>query len=175
MSLLDQLGNLLGKYGSPQTSPSDDEARKDYDQIAPHASASSLSGALAAAFRSDKTPPFHELLGGMFGQASGPQRAGLLNTLISAVGLTHASQILGGPLGGKLSGSADDRRLSPEEADQVSHQAATDLAREAERRDPSVVDRVSSFSASHPGLVKSIGAGALGILLSHVAHSEQHG
>ena len=58
MGLMDQLGNLLGKYGAAQERPSDDEVHGDFDQIAPQASPASLSGGSsdgAAAFSACRT------------------------------------------------------------------------------------------------------------------------
>ena len=39
---------------------------------------------LAAAFRSDQTPPFGQMVSRLFSQSGGQQQAGLLNTLLAA-------------------------------------------------------------------------------------------
>ncbi|MEJ7711337.1 MAG: hypothetical protein WKF84_16110 [Pyrinomonadaceae bacterium] len=53
-----------------------------------------FSQGLAEAFRSDQTPPFGNMLGQLFGQSNGPQRASILNTLISLAGPALLSQVL---------------------------------------------------------------------------------
>ena len=50
-----------------------------------------------------------------------------------------------------------------------------EIAREAEQQDPSVVDRVSDFAAENPMLVKTLGAAALGIALSHLGKQKRGG
>jgi hypothetical protein len=43
------------------------------------------------------------------------------------------------------------------------------LAEHAERQDPSVVQRAGEFYAQHPDLVKTLGAGALALVMSHLS------
>jgi hypothetical protein len=162
MGLMDDIGNILGRYRGDSSASSEDEVHRDFDRIATHAQPHDLAGGLAATFRSEKTPPFADMLGQMFAQASGPQRAGLLNTLFAALA---ASPVVSRGL---------ERPVTPEEAEQVSPEAARSLAAEAAQHDPSIIDRVSQFSAAHPGLVKTLGAGALTVLLSHVARGQRH-
>ena len=47
---------------------------------------SHLASGLAEAFRSSETPPFGQMLGTLFGNSNGQQRAGILNKLLGAVG-----------------------------------------------------------------------------------------
>jgi hypothetical protein len=173
MGLMDEVGSILGRYVGGTSQTSDEEVHRDFDQVATRAPQPQIADGLATAFRSDKTPPFADMLGRMFGQASGQQRAGLLNTLIEALGPGIASQILS-RAGGALSGFGGGRPMTPDEAQRVPSDVATSLAAEAEKRDPSVVDRISNFSASHPGLIKAIGAGALTMVLSHLARGQEH-
>jgi hypothetical protein len=161
MGIMDQLGGVLGKYTGAGSQPSEEDVHRDFDQVNAEGPHPELAGGVAAAFRSDKTPPFPHMLGKMFGQGNGHQRAGLLNTLIGAAGPDVSSRVLGHTTAG--------RELKPEEAEQVSPEAASALAREAEKRDPSIIDRISQLSAAHPGLVKSLGAGALSLVLAHAA------
>jgi hypothetical protein len=160
---MEELSGVLGKYaGGGGAQASEEEVHRDFDQVTAQGAHPGLADGLAAAFRSDKTPPFAHMLGSMFGHGNPQQRAGLLNTLIEAAGGGVAGRVLGGGLG-------QAGRLSAQDAQRISPDAARALAHEAEQRDPSVVDRVSQFSAGHPGLVKSLGTAALSLVLAHVA------
>lgn len=48
------------------------------------------------------------------------------------------------------------------------------LAQKASQTNPSIVDKASQFYAQHPALVKSIGAGALALLMSHLSGRTRH-
>jgi hypothetical protein len=159
MDWMNQITGLLGKYGDDprQYQGRDDEVQRDFDQVAGTVPRSSLAEGLAAAFRSDRTPPFSQMLGQLFGQSGREQKAGILNQLLS----TGAASGLLGMLGGK-------KQVSPEEADRISPDDVQRAAEETERRDPSIVDRLSEFYADHPGLVKTLGAGALAIAMSRL-------
>ena len=60
-------------------------------------------------------------------------------------------------------------QITPEQADEVPPEAVEEIAAQAEKRDPSVIDQVSNFYAEHPTLVKTLGAAALAIALSQIA------
>ena len=84
MSWLDQLGGLLQQYaGSGQATQTTEQ---DFDNAANVAPREAMSQGLAEAFRSDQTPPFANMLGQLFANSSGSQRASILNTLIAAAG-----------------------------------------------------------------------------------------
>ena len=55
---------------------------QDYSRVAPSAPQSHLASGLAEAFRSDETPPFGQMLGTLFSNSNGQQRAGILNQLL---------------------------------------------------------------------------------------------
>jgi hypothetical protein len=79
---MDQLTDVLKQYsgGSGQV-PSN--VNEHFEQVAQAAPQSSVAEGLAAAFRSDQTPAFGQMLGGLFNQSNGEQKAGMLNQLIS--------------------------------------------------------------------------------------------
>jgi len=177
MSWFDQLGGILQQYtnaGQPT-----ENTEQDFDHATNVAPRDAISQGLAEAFRSDQTPPFPNMLGQLFGNSSGSQRANILNTLISVAGpalLSGAMQRGGGSgmgplghLGGLLSGG----QVSPQQAEQVPPQAVEELAREAEKHDPSVIDRVSDFYSEHPGLVKTLGAAALAVAMSGMSKQKR--
>ena len=172
MSWMDQLGGMLQQYaggGAQQNAP--EQVQDHFGQVAQNAPPSAIADGLAAAFRSEQTPPFNQMLGQLFGQSNGQQRAGILNTLISTLGPTIVSQVLArqgaSGLAGLLGGGQTE--VPPEAAAQVPPQAVAELAAQAEQKDPSIVDTVSNFYAEHPTLVQGLGAAALAIALSRLA------
>jgi hypothetical protein len=166
MSFLDQLGGLLQRYAGigPQQAP--DTVDDDFNQFAQHAPPPALAQGLAEAFRSDQTPPFPQMLGQLFGQAAPEQRAGLLNTLMGAVGPQLLSHFIGG--GGQ-------RGYSPEQASQVSPRAIEQLAAQAESHNPGIIDQVSGYFAQHPDLIRTLGSGGLAAVLGGFAGRQQRG
>ena len=160
MSLSNLMG-LLQQYANPGAL-STETARQDFEQVSQAAPQQHLADGLAEAFRSNQTPPFPQMLGTLFSNSNGQQRAGILNQLLSSLGPGSASGILGSVLGG---GS----QLTPEQAQQVPPEAVHQLAAEAEKRDPSIVGAVSNFCAQHPGLIQTLGASSLALIMSHIS------
>jgi hypothetical protein len=155
-------------YGGSQPRP---DIPAHFDEASQSASPDILGDALASMFRSNATPPFSEMVGSLFGQSNPQQRADVLNHLVQALGPTATTAggagILGRLLGG-LAPSSSVPRITPEQAAEVSANDVTQLAAHAEQRNPSVVDRLGSFYAQHPGVVKTLGAAALAIALGHL-------
>jgi hypothetical protein len=59
--------------------------------------------------------------------------------------------------------------VTPEAADQLDPQDIEDIAKEAEKKDPSVIDKISQVYAQQPQLVKMLGGAALAIVLARMA------
>jgi hypothetical protein len=176
MDWMNQLSGILQPYNGAQPQQAPQTVDDDFDQFTQAAPSSAVADGLAAAFRSDQTPAFGQMVAQMFGNANGQQRAGILNTLVQALGPTILSQIMTRG-GGGLSGLAGlfgggEKQVTPEEAEQVSPEAVQQLAAQAEKQDPSIIDRVSGFYAEHPTLVKSLGAAALTIALAKIAQRQ---
>lgn len=175
MDWMNQLSGLLQQYNGAQPSQAPDTVDDDFDQLAQNAPQSALSEGLAAAFRSDQTPAFGQMVAQLFANAGGQQRAGIINTLISALGPTLLAQVLsrgggGGGLADLLRGG--QREVTPEQAEQISPEEVARAAEQAEQKDPSIIDRVSDFYSEHPTLVKSLGAAALTIALARIAQQQ---
>lgn len=154
MSLLDLLEQVAGG-GVPLA---------HFDRVAESATTDQLGAALAAAMRSDRTPPFNEMVGRLFGNASSSQQAGLLNQLLATLGPLALSQCAGGALGRLLRpGQAE---VSPEQASQLSPEQVSEIAAHAEKMQPGVVDQVARFYAEHAGLIKTLGGAALAVTLA---------
>ncbi|HEU4593760.1 MAG TPA: hypothetical protein VFS10_01235 [Pyrinomonadaceae bacterium] len=178
MDWMNQLGGLLKQYSGAQPEQAPDTVEDDFDQLTQAAPGSALADGLSAAFRSEQTPPFGQMLGQLFGQSDGTQRASILNTLISALGPTIVAQILsraggGGGLAGMLGGGQTE--VTPEQAEAIPPQVVEEVAAEAEKRDPSVVDMISNVYAKNPTLFKTLGAAALTIALAKIADRQQRG
>jgi len=164
MSLMD----MLKQYVSGSGPSNEADVHAHFDQAAQSVPQSAMADALSHAFRSDQTPAFGQMVGSMFSQSNGEQKAGMLNQLLSSVGPgALASLGGGGMLSSLLSGGA--RQLTPEQAQSVSPEIVQQLASHAERADPSIVDKASSFYSQHPALVKTLGAGVLSIAMAKLA------
>lgn len=172
MGLLDNLGSLL-KQAAAGTAPEAD-VHAAYDQVAKTATPGDLTEGLTHAFNSDQTPPFDQMLSGLFANSSADQKAGLLNKVLASLGPGGVSQALGvaGGLGG-LAGILSGGSVTPQQAQQVSPEAVQVLAQNAARKDPSIVDAAAGFYAQHPQLVKAIGVGALALLMSKISQSRR--
>jgi hypothetical protein len=154
MGLLEQYSNL----GAAKTG----NAEQDFEQVTQTASQPHLACGLAEAFRSNQTPPFAHMLSMLFSNSNGQQRAGILNHLLGSLGPGPGSAPLGGIVGG---GSL----VTPEQAQQVSPESVRQVAEQAEKNDPSIIDEASRFYAQHPTLVKTLGAGSLAVIMSRMS------
>jgi hypothetical protein len=172
MNWINQVGGLLQQYAGTAAAPAPDTVDRDFDQFAQAAPQSVIADGLAEAFRSEQTPEFSTMAAHLFNNSTGQQRAGLLNSLLAMLGPAVIGQILGqrgssGVLGGLLSGG--QREVTPEQAEQVPPEEVRELAKQAEQKDPSIIDQFSNFYAQHPTLIKTLGGAALTIALAKIA------
>ena len=180
MGLFDQLQNVLTQYSGGNTpgpeNPQDVE--QHFSQVAAVAPQSSIAEGLAAAFRSNQTPAFGQMVSSLFSQSNGDQKAGLLNQLMSSTPPGAVQSLLASGVGGTAlagiaqSGSTD---ITPEQAQQVSPEAVQQLAAHAEQHDPSIIDTASQFYAQHSTLVKPLGGMAMTLALAHIAERQRQG
>jgi hypothetical protein len=171
MTLLDQLGSVLQQYSGKST-PNTADATQHFDQVAQVAPTNVLAEGLSAVFKSDQTPAFGNLVGSLFSQSSGDQKAGVLNQLIAAVGPGTLAQLAGGgALASLLGGGA--QQITPEQAQNISPDLVQQLATHAEKADPSIIDKASAFYAQHTTLVKTLGGAALSIAIAKVAERQK--
>jgi len=161
--------DILRQYAERPT-----DTETDFDEVARQVSPDVLGSGIAQAFRSDKTPSFGDMIGSLLGGSNVQQRTGLLNQLIQAVGPAVLSGAAGGALGRLLQGlqtqgSASQPTLTPAETEQLTPDQLKEIAVAAEKKDPTVLDRVGSFYAQYPDLVKMLGGAALAIALGQMA------
>jgi hypothetical protein len=170
MGLINEITDVLKQYtgGSAQV-PSN--VNEHFEQVANSAPTGSIADGIAAAFRSDQTPPFGQMVSSLFGQSNGEQKAGMINQLVASLGPGALSQLAGG---GALAGllGAGQGAITPAQAQSISPDVVQQLAAHAEKADPSIVDKASAFYAQHPTLVKTLGGAALSIALAKVAQRQ---
>ncbi|HMF09755.1 MAG TPA: hypothetical protein VKJ00_11495 [Thermoanaerobaculia bacterium] len=167
MSLMDNLGSIVDQF--KRGGASDEDVHAAYDQVAHQVPKGNLAAGLSHAFKSDQTPPFEQMVSGLFGQSNSDQKAGLLNQLLGSLGPGGGSQILSSLGLGGLAGALGGGAVTHQQAQEVSPEAVQSLARQAAAKDPSIMDKAAGFYAQHPTLVKTIGAGALAILMSKMS------
>ena len=185
MDWMNQLGGILQQYSGAGAAQAPSTVDDDFDQITQSAPQSAVADGIAAAFRSDQTPDFGQMAAQLFRNSGGQQRASILNTLISAVGPMVLSQILSRRAGTSGGGGLTDligllrggqqTQITPEQAEQIPADAVQEIAAQAEKKDPSVIDQISNFYSEHPTLVKTLGAAALTIALAKIAERQQGG
>ena len=173
MTWTDKLGNLLKQYtsGGAAAAPAPD-VHAHFDQVAQDAPTSVIAEGLTAAFNSDRTPAFGQMLTTLFNNSTGEQKAGVINQLLSSVPPGALTQILSGVGLAGLAG-AGRTQLTADQAQRISPEAVQQLATHAQTANPSVVDSVSGFYAQHSTLIKTLGGTALTIALAKVAERQR--
>jgi hypothetical protein len=166
MGLMDDIGNLARQFAGGTASESDVHA--GYDQAARSVPPASLATALSHTFQSDQTPPFEQMVAALFQNSTPEQKAGLLKQLAAALGPGALASLGAGAAVAPAGGA-----VTTQQAQQVTPQQVQDLAQQAAAKNPSIVDAAASFYAQHPTLVKTIGAGALALLMSRLSASRR--
>jgi len=171
------LGNLLQQYlGGSQTANAG-RAYDDFDQVAQNAPRSAMAQGVTEALRSDRTPPFAQMVSQLFDKGDPTQRADMLNQLMRGIGPGLLSSVAGGALGNLFGGNNNNSNapatITPEQAAAMTPEQVKQLAEEAEKENPSIIDRMGDFYAENPTLVKTIGGAALAIVLGRVAQGMQ--
>jgi hypothetical protein len=171
MGLLDSVKDVLSQYASSSTQ-NNANATEHFDQVSQAASPNVIAEGLAAVFHSDQTPAFGNLVGNLFSQSTGEQKAGLLNQLLASVGPGALASLAGGGALASLLGGAG-KQITPEQAQNISPDVVQQIAVHAEKTDPSIIDKASAFYAQHPALIKTLGGAALSIALAKVAERQK--
>lgn len=170
-------GSLLQQYArAPQQVPPE-KAEHDFDEVAQNAPAEDLASGVTEAFRSDRTPPFPQMVSQLFGNSNAQDRAGMLNQMLGNINPGVLSSIVGGVLGNVLQsrggGQQQVPRITPEDAERMTPQEVQQIAERAQKENPGILDTMGTFYAQHPTLVKSLGGAALAIALGRMAQGMQ--
>jgi len=166
MDLMGKISGILGQYANSDASQASPDVHEHFDSVAQAVPKDTLAQGIAAAFNSDQTPAFGQMVANLFSQSDSGQKAGMLSQLLSAAGPGVVSSVLAGK---GLSALAGSGQVTPQAASQLTPEAVQQLATEAHKQNPSIVDSVSSFYAQHPTLVKTLGATALTIAMSKMS------
>ena len=169
MGVLDDLGGILKQYtGATATANPGPAVAEHFDQVSNAVPASTLADGVTHALNSTSTGGgLGQALSQSFTQGTGEQKAGILNTLVSSVGVATAGRFLGPSVAQTLNSGSP---LSAQHAQQVSPSAIQQLADQAAQNDSSVVNRLGAFYAQHPTLVKGLGASAMALVMSRLAN-----
>lgn len=167
MNILD----ILKQYAERPT-----DTNTDFDEVSRQVAPDVLGQGIAESFRSDSTPAFGSMVGQLFGNSNGSQRAGLLGQLIQAAGPAVLAGVAGGGFGRILEGlrgagsnPASPPTVSTSDADRMTPDEVEQLAAAAEKNDPTIIDKVGSYYSAHPEVVKVLGGAALAIALGQIA------
>jgi len=166
MGLLDDLKGMLSQYDSGQEPLGD--AGAHFQQLAQSVDSGTLAQGIAAAMRSDETPPFAQLVSQLFASGSGDQKAAMLSLLLSAVSPEQRAQLSAVAPGLGLSSAS-----TAADAAAVAPSAVQALAQHVEQHDSGIVDKMSALYAAHPTLVKTLGSAAMMIAMRKIAERHQ--
>ena len=165
--------DILGRYADVRRRPPQFQIEQDFEEVAHEAGPDAMQDGIAEAFRADETPPFEEMVAQLFENSEPHVRAGLLDNLLAGLKPT-AVGVAGGGLTDIWRRYAAGARVSADRAARVDPAEVQEVARQARKQNPGVLERVSRFYARYPDLVRSLGEVAMGIALSRMARRTHH-
>jgi hypothetical protein len=167
MGLLDTVKGVLAQYGAGSAPTGD--AGAHFEQVAQSVDSGTVAQGIAAAMRSDATPPFAQMVSQLFASGSGDQKMAMLNTLLSSVSPEQRAQI-----SALIPGLGAAASVTGPQAAAVSPTAIQTLAQHVEQHDAGIVDKMSAVYAAHPTLVKTLGSAAMMIAMRKIAERHQN-
>lgn len=176
MSWTDKVGDLLKSYtggGAAAAAQPAPDVHAHFDEVAQAVPTSVLAEGLTAAFNSDKTPAFGQMLTTLFNNSNGDQKAGLINHLLASASPAMLTQVLSGAGLSNLLSASGTPQITAQQAQQLSPETVQQLANHAQSNNPSIVDTLSNFYAQHSTLVKTLGGAALSVALAKVAERQR--
>ncbi len=161
MGLLDMLQQAINNAAGTN--------EQHIDAVTREAPKDELGRGVAEAFRSDETPPFSDMVGSLFEKASPEQRTAMLNAIVEKLGPGALAGVAGGALAGHE--GANTPSILLDKASQISPRDVRDVVSTAAAGEPGLMDRMGQFYAEHPDLVKTLGAGALAVVLAKMKNN----
>jgi len=149
------VSSLLQQYVAETGVYSTQKVESDFVAVAKRVDAAHIMNGLSEAFRSEHTPSFGQLVGQSFEQMDGAQRVGMLNQLLESEGHPFFEEQHG------VVSRDMANRLHPSLIEQIAH--------DAERHDPAVIDKLSNVYAEDMELAKTLGGHALSVALVKIA------
>jgi hypothetical protein len=168
MDWMNKVGGILQQYAGSAAPQAPADINQHFDNVAEAVPQHVLAQGLSEAFQSNQTPAFGQMVGSLFSRSNPEQKRGILNHLLAGAGPSAVAWLAGKGLSGLVSGSG---QVTPAAAAQVSPDNVAELATQAQKQDPSIIDSVSSFYAQHPALVKGLGLAALSIVMAKMSRS----
>lgn len=165
MGLLDNVKSVLAQYASGAAPTGD--ATAHFQEVAQSLDASTVAQGIAAAMRSDQTPPFAQMVSQQFASATPEQKSAMLNALLSSLSPERR-----GELAALIPGFAGAASVTSGQASTLSPTVVQTVAQHAEQHDGGIIDKMSALYAAHPTLVKTLGTAAMVIAMRQMA--EQH-
>jgi hypothetical protein len=162
MGWLDDMKGLLAQNASGGAPAGDPGAH--FQKVAESVDSGTLSQGIAAAMRSDQTPPFAQMVSQLFSSGSPEQKTAMLSTLLSAVGPEQRAQ-----LASLVPGVGAASAVTTDQAAALSPTAIQSLAEHVEQHDSGIVDKMSALYAAHPTLVKTLGSAAIMVAMRTIA------
>ena len=86
MDWMNKVTGILQQYTGANPSAAPDEVHAHYDSVAQAVPKDVLAQGFSAAFNSDQTPAFGQMVSSLFQQSSPEQKTGMLNQLLAAAG-----------------------------------------------------------------------------------------
>ncbi|MDE3137986.1 MAG: hypothetical protein KGL59_15500 [Acidobacteriota bacterium] len=173
MSWLDQVGKFLKHQSSAgaAAAPAPD-VNAVFDQVAKEAPPSVIAEGLAEAFRSKQGPGFSAMLTKLFSNSNPDQKTGMLNEFLSSMRPDVLTRVLTGAGVAGIVGKPG-AKFTPEQAQTIAPETVRELATQAEKANPAIVDSFSNFYARHAALVKTLGPSILTIALTKIAQRQK--
>ena len=173
MSWTNKVESLLQQYagGSAAAAQPAPDVHAHFDEVSQAVPSGTLADGIAAAFKSDRTPALGQMLSKLFQHSNAEQKTGLLNHLIASINPSTLMQAVAGTGLARIL-SPNRPQITEQQAQQVSPEDVERLATHAQNN-PSLVDSVSNFYAQHKSLVKTLGGGALAVVLARIAEKQR--
>lgn len=168
MDWMNKVTGILQQYTGASPSTSSTDVTTHYDTVSQAVPKDVLAKGLSAAFNSDQTPAFGNMVSSLFQQSSAEQKSGMLNQLLAAAGPSILSKVLPGSASTTLTSGSS--QVTPETASQITPEQVQAIATETHKQNPSIVDSISGFYAQHPTLIKALGATALTVAMSKMSN-----
>lgn len=167
MDWMSKVTGILQQYAGDDSSTAETDVHAHYDSVAQAVPKDVLAQGLSAAFNSDQTPAFGQMVAHLFSQSSPEQKTGMLNQLLASAGPVVFARVLAGKASTGLVSKSGE--VTPEMASQVTPETVEAIVAETHKQNPSIVDAISGFYAEHPTLMKALGATALTIAMSKIS------
>jgi hypothetical protein len=168
MSLHDNVKDVVAQYASGVAPDGDPGVH--FQQVAQSVDKGTRADGIAAALRSNETPPFPQLVAQLFSSGSNDQKATMLNTLLGSMTPQQRAQLA--PSVAELGSAAS---VTKGQAASVPPTVVQALAQGAERHQPGVVEKMSALYAAHPTLVKTLGTTALMVAMRKIGERQLTG